>query len=437
MKTAQVSPSLRLSSHPSITRELSTQTEATVDGWLKTTVLAAPEQAEMPLEILASVRQTLTSKTQVELLQEKGGIFGLVHADDLVYIALPGSFVQLPDTELEMFGPPSAPPSTMRTQPAHRPERTTSQTVTDQAMILGAGLASRFVPVSGDVTGYAKPSVPLVGEDSVIVTLAKHLQKHGIRKIFVNTFYKPGVLKAQLSSIEGIEFIYIDEDQPSGTAGGLLKALEQGLVDTSKPMLIMQGDAVTDADLSSLLETHASVGALTSIALKQVRDEDVSKMAIVETQEANRSGPVHSFIEKPSLEEAGESRLGSIGFYVLSPQVFPHFQQLGRKLLTEKGEFDYAYDFFPSILQQQRENGPAAIYGKLLEEPFYWSDIGRPDQYLATVRDVYTGQLRIDLPKRAEQFWEDGMLFWPGTRERAQAQNAHLKGNVIVTRKAL
>lgn len=423
MPVSHASKTVTWENHENAGRALGVETDRSRLDRVLTTVYDRKSRAT-----IATLSQKPSAVVKVHFLMAKGGFFAIVTAGPLVYLALPGSQLQLPDTMLNMPGEPIQ----GRDVPARLEEpETQPQQVTDQAMILGAGLASRFVPISGDLTGYAKPSVPLVGEDSVIVTLARHLQAHGIRRILVNTFYMPDILKEQLRRVEGIEFVFIDEDQPSGTAGGLLKAFDTGLVERDKPILIMQGDAVTDADLSTLLETHQLNAPLATIGVKHVSDAEVSSMAIVVTDRSGpdgESGYVQSFKEKPTLEEAGDNRLASIGFYVLDPRVFDAFQRLGQEKWTQGQEFDYAYHFFPALLELEDK----AIYARMIPQPFYWSDIGRPDQYLATVRDIHEGKLKISLPETATGNFQEGVFYWEDAREKAVQQGAQLKGNMIV-----
>lgn len=421
MPVTHVSHTVSVETHAGLTPRLVTEMEP---GHRRVTRVLQ----ESSLDVLATVSQAENATTQVHFLKAKGGFFAIVQTEALTYLALPGSQLQLPDTLLNLPG--DLPPG--RLNPGSSSSKNMQpQQVTDQAMILGAGLASRFVPVSGDLTGYAKPSVPLLGEDSVIVTLARHLQHHGIRRVLVNTFYMPEILKEQLNRLSGLEIVYIDEDKPSGTAGGLLKALDTSLVDRDKPILIMQGDAVTDADLSFLLNTHSTELPLATIGVKHISDEEVSQMAIVVTDGVGKdgeSGFVQSFKEKPAIEEVGSNRLASIGFYVLSPGVLDEFQSIGTAYRQKVGEFDYAFHFFPALL----ENHAQPIYACMLPQPFYWSDIGRPDQYIETVRDIYAGKLQLDLPVEKDRYFENGIIYWSNARDKSKSESAALKGNMIV-----
>lgn len=378
---------------------------------------------------LGQVSQADNAATDVRFYNGKGGFCAIVSTDDLTYIALPGSRIELPDTRLTLPGAPivgsaqKASSSGFSGQP---------QQVTKQAMILGAGLATRFEPVSGDTTGLPKPGVPLAGGDSVIVMLAKHLARHGIEKIIVNTYYMPDRLKEQLiGKVPGLTFEFIDEAEPSGTAGGLVKALQTGAVDRGQPILVMQGDAVTDADLSLLLNAHRQNKARVTLGVQPVSDEDVSKVAIVRTDRSGadgESGVVSAYQEKPTLAEAGDSRLGSIGFYVLSPEVFSVFERQGKRQFGKGRIFDYACDFFPRMLKTGRK-----IWAQRV--PGYWSDIGRPDQYLAVVRDIAAGKVNIPLPPKVAEFFDNGIAYWPGTRKKAAQSGARLQGNIVVAGK--
>jgi NDP-sugar pyrophosphorylase family protein len=423
MSVAQTLNNVTVETHANISKPLM----AELDKTNKERNLITIRDSESGQSI-ATLSQSPDSTIKVHFLKAKGGVFSIVHTTRLVYLLLPGSQLQLPGLLLNMSG--ELPAGRLNPGSSNQ-QQFTAQAVTDQAMILGAGLASRFVPVSGDLTGFAKPSVPLIGNDSVIVTLAKHLYRHGIRKLLVNTFYMPDILKAQLDSLGDIQITYIDEDKPSGTAGGLLKAIDSGLLDMTKPILIMQGDAVTDADLSALLSTHQDKQSLATIGVKHVQDDEVSQMAIVITDQSGpdgESGYVLSFREKPTLAEAGDNRLASIGFYVLSPQVLADFSRIGKVHWDQSGEYDYAFHFFPALIEEH----PGSLYAHMLAQPFYWSDIGRPDQYLATVRDIYEGKVRLALPENASQYFTHGVVYWDDAQQLAALEDAEPTGNMIV-----
>lgn len=430
MITLEVSPEVI---HTEAQLRLDLKRHELADNWHKTIV-----QTSSSGEVLGWARQAENPSHLVRFFEGKGGFCAVVTDEELIYFALPGSHLILSDTEVQLPGNfISGKPRHLVFEQSHTP----TQTATHQAMILGAGLATRFEPISGDTTGLPKPGVPLVGEDSVIIAIVKLLRKHGFTRILVNTFYKPECLKQQLNSVSDVEIVFIDEEQPSGTAGGLAKALEKGLVDIAKPIMIIQGDAITDADLSFLMNTHQSHQAAVTIGGQIVTDNDVHKFGIIETDgtgEDTQSGQVTSFKEKPSLAEAGNSRFANAGFYILAPEVYGLFSEIYQRLRKNDQLYDYAKDFFPEVLSatqafqilDHQSKEPMIFWAQAVGG--YWSDMGNPTQYLEALRDVYEGVLDIDRSENLQDYYDHGIVYWPGTKTLAQQKTVSLSGNVIV-----
>ena len=398
---------------------------------------------------LGAVRQPAGSTHQVELFFGKGGFMGLITSPQGArYFALPGSTVQVQGTELSLEG---CALSANPTKKASGKKAFTPQAHSIQATILGAGLATRFERISGDSTQYSKPAVPLAGDKSVIECIANGLVSHGFSKLIVNTYFKPESLKAGLARSHAKQISYIDESEPSGTAGGLRKMLLDeryaGFLDKTKPLLVVQGDSVTDASFSDLMEAHMANNALVTLGCQEVAAKDVDKFGIIVTDRSGadgQSGRITGFQEKPKAEEA-KSRLGNTGFYIFSPQAYPVIQQVYADLLKQAQEkakvegkaipaevaLDFANDLFPAILklsQAQPELG--AFWAQAVDG--YWSDIGNPVQYLESIHDLYAGKVDIPLPEEREKYYRDGVVFWEGAAEIAEREGASLKGNVVV-----
>ncbi|MCA9798436.1 MAG: nucleotidyltransferase family protein [Cyanobacteria bacterium HKST-UBA04] len=387
---------------------------------------------------LAEARQSHSPDWSVQFFQGKSDFCAIISNKRLRVLLLPGARFESPDTQVVM-APSSAPAHVPATDTTHLPlpnpkPQDSVQTVTCQAMILGAGIASRFEPFSGDTTGYSKPSVPLVGQDSVIATIAKHLQAHGMTDILINTYYRPDQLKAQLATISGLNITYVDETAPSGTAGGLGKALEQGLVDRTKPLLIIQGDAVTNADLSFLLQTHRHRHAALTIGGQIVGDEEVHRFGMIDTDRCTddgQSGHVTGFKEKPRLADAGPTRFANTGFYILDPVVFDAFEQHYQTCRARDdghGYYDYACDVFPMIFEKVAQGAfmdnasqqPYTFWAQALEG--YWCDIGNPTQYINTLADIDAGLLHEKTPAFMtvwQSFYQNGVAWWPGSHHYA------------------
>jgi mannose-1-phosphate guanylyltransferase len=227
----------------------------------------------------------------------------------------------------------------------------------------------------------------------------------------------------------------------------LTDARYQNFLDLSKPLLVVQGDSVTDASFSELMEAHIQHNALVTIGCQEVAEKDVDKFGIIVT---DRSGPdglsgrITGFQEKPKHEEA-KSRLGNTGFYIFSPQAFPLVKEIyasrlaiaqteaktqGRPIPTEVS-LDFANDLFPEILKQTQSNQQLGPFWAQQVDG-YWSDIGNPVQYLESIHDLYAGKVNIPLPEDAHRYYQDGIVYWEGAAEIAQQEGAKLKGNVVV-----
>ncbi len=398
--------------------------------------------------VLGRIQHASDSPAQVEIFYGKGGYTAIVSGEDgLKYFGLPGSRIAVGGTTVQLNGEP------VTGNPDRLPcaSRGPVQQHSRQAMILGAGLATRFEPISGQNTGYSKPAVPLAGNRSVIECIANGLTRDGFTHLRVNTYFMPASLKAGLARSQAAEVRYIDEAEPSGTAGGLRKMLLDpqyaGLLDEGRPILVVQGDAVTDACYSDLMEAHVGNNALVTLGCQLVAEKDVSKFGIILTDRSGddgQSGRITGFQEKPPQAEA-LSRMANTGFYIFSPKAYPIIREIYQNLLKQAqskaasegmpapGEvlFDFAMDIFPEILRRVEEDPSLGIFWAQVV-PGYWSDIGNPQQYLESVHDLYAGRLSgLDLPDAA-RYYRNGILYWEGAQEAADRQGAVLEGNVIV-----
>jgi NDP-sugar pyrophosphorylase family protein len=401
-------------------------------------------------QCIGQLKTAGTTIKNIEVFWGKGGLMAvLISKDGVIYFGLPGSTIEVEGTMLSLHGEGLDKGTAYQSiqHPTVKPI-TTVQNETSQAMILGAGLATRFERISGQSTDYSKPAVPLMGRYSVIACLARHLALHGYKRLLINTYFKPESLKASLAacSNEGPapeDIAYIDEAEPSGTAGALRKLLTEkeyaGWLNLEKPLLVIQGDSVTDGDFSGLMAAHVQNKALVTMGCQLVADEDADKFGILVTDKSGddgQSGRIIGFQEKPALAEA-KSRLGNTGFYIFSPKAFPLIQEIYQEKQKESGttqkelELDFAQDVFPGLLRKIEQDPQLGIFWAQ-QMDCYWSDIGNPRQYISSVRDIYSGKLGVALPENPEQYYHQGVIYWHGAQAAAQAESAQLKGNVVV-----
>ncbi len=167
---------------------------------------------------------------------------------------------------------------------------------------------------------------------------------------------------------------YSVEDAPAGTAGSV-KMAEQQLGLEGERLLIISGDALTDADLSRLVEFHEEKGSEATMVLKSV--ENPLDFGIVITEE---DGRISRFLEKPAWGQVFSDTVNT-GIYLLEPSAIAEIPD------PEEGEYDFSKELFPKLLDAGRP-----LYGYITDD--YWEDIGTLEQFAGAQRDVLDGKRR-------------------------------------------
>lgn len=399
-------------------------------------------------EVLACLDGTLPAHVRLEAYQSKGGlVLNWFEGAEAVGFMLPGAQLNGEGFKLAYHG------QTFSTYQGPRPKQTDApvpaQQHIKQAMILGAGLGTRIQPLTESYMACAKPSLPFVGEHTVIGQLVHLLANHGIETIFVNTFFqRDSVMEALTTAGQaaGVTIVEIAEERPTGTAGGLMELLRNGQAypqfNPNQGMIVLQGDAITTVDLSTLVRTHQSSGAVASIGCQTVRDEDVDKFGICATDAASdaetQTGRIKVFIEKPSLQQAGSYRLANTGFYVIEPALYPHLQAwYTSKLQQEQSidasttsvkQFDFATDVFNACLTHNQ-------HLHAIDVPAFWCDIGNPAQFVEALQWAYSKQIEgLNLPSDAEihRYYDAaGVFYFPHAYERLASKGYRASGGVV------
>jgi mannose-1-phosphate guanylyltransferase len=242
-----------------------------------------------------------------------------------------------------------------------------------QALVLAGGEGTRLRPLTLTVP---KPVMPLAGRPFLSFML-DWARTHGVDEVILSCGFMSDEVRAVLGDIyDGMRLRHVIEDEPLGTAGPVRLAYDQGLL--AERVLVLNGDVLTDMDLSAELEQHERTGARATLALYPV--EDTSSYGVVPTAD---DGQVTDFIEKGS-GEAPTNRINA-GAYVIERDVVESIPA-GRAVSFE-------LDVFPTLVG----NG---LYG--YEASGYWIDIGTPERYLEATWDLLAGRVDSTLPPRDE-----------------------------------
>jgi len=238
-----------------------------------------------------------------------------------------------------------------------------------QALILAGGQGTRLRPLTSTVP---KPVVPLV-DRPFISYMIEWLRGHGVDDIILACGFMADGVRSVLGdgSALGVRLRYIEEPTPLGTGGALKYAEEQ----LDERFFMLNGDVLTDMDLTAQLRQHEETGARATLALIAV--DDPSAYGLVRLEEGLA---VREFVEKPSPEEAG-AYLINAGAYILQRDVLDGMAPAGTKISIER-------EVFPTLVR----NG---LYG--YEASGYWMDIGTPERYLQATFDILEGEVRTEV----------------------------------------
>jgi mannose-1-phosphate guanylyltransferase/phosphomannomutase len=124
---------------------------------------------------------------------------------------------------------------------------------------MAGGQGTRLRPLTSN---QPKPMVPIVNKP-VVQHILELLQRHGVNDVVMTVAFMSQMLRNHFGdgSSMGMNIEYSVEETPLGTAGSVKNA-ESALDET---FLVISGDALTDFDLTRVVEFHRERGD--SIAL--------------------------------------------------------------------------------------------------------------------------------------------------------------------------
>jgi mannose-1-phosphate guanylyltransferase len=241
-----------------------------------------------------------------------------------------------------------------------------------QALILAGGEGTRLRPLTSTIP---KPVVPLVDQPFISYML-EWLRGHGVDDVILSCGFMAAGVRSVLGdgSELGIRLRCVEEPRPLGT-GGALKFAQQWL---DERFFMLNGDVLTDIDLTAQLSQHEQTGARTTLALIAV--EDPSTYGLVR-RHPNLS--VKAFVEKPGPDQI-DTDLISAGAYIMERDVLDGMAPAGTNFSIER-------DVFPRLVG-------SGLFG--YEAGGYWLDIGTPSRYLQGTFDILEGNVSTEIGRR-------------------------------------
>lgn len=239
-----------------------------------------------------------------------------------------------------------------------------------------------------------KPALTLV-DRPFLAYMIEWLAGHGVTEVVLACGFLPDVLQAALADEEeraGAKIRYVVEPEPLGTAGAIRFVADALGDDLDERFLALNGDVLTDLDLSALLRAHEERSARATIALHPV--DDSAAFGLVQS---GPDGKVLEFLEKTGEAEPGEI---NAGMYVLQRSVLDLIPP-GENVSIER-------EVFPRLVGD-------GLHGLLLEG--YWVDIGTPERYRQASWDILEGRVETRVEPTG-----GGVLVDPGAQVDGAAQ---------------
>jgi len=235
-----------------------------------------------------------------------------------------------------------------------------------QAVILVGGEGTRLRPLT---SSEPKQMLPIMGIP-MLEGVLRHLGLHGVDEAILSLGYLPDKFLEAYPTNEcaGVRLRYAIEPEPLDTAGAIRFAAEE--LHVGETFVVVNGDVLTDLDLTSLLAFHRETGAEGTLALHPV--DDPSRYGVVPTDERGR---VKEFVEKPDRQHAPTNEINA-GTYVLEPSVLDRIP-LGEKVSIERV-------IFPQMVRD------GVLYARCDES--YWLDTGTPASFLQAHHDFLSGE---------------------------------------------
>jgi mannose-1-phosphate guanylyltransferase len=279
-------------------------------------------------------------------------------------------------------------------------------------VILVGGQGTRLRPLTSTVP---KPVVRLV-DRPFIAFMLEWLRGHGVDDVIMSCGFLADSVREVLGngSQLGIRLRFVEEPEPRGTAGAL--KLAEPMLD--ERFLMLNGDVLTDIDLTAQIAQHEASGARATLALVPVPDPSAYGVVILREDRS-----VSEFVEKPSPDSV-KSNLISAGSYVLEREILD--------LIAPDRNVSIEREVWPRLVG----NG---LYGFVSDG--YWLDIGTPERYLQGTFDILEGNVQSAVRARLGSDWllvdEDakvhGRAVPPAVLERgvSVAEGAHV-GSLVV-----
>ena len=225
-----------------------------------------------------------------------------------------------------------------------------------KAMILAAGLGTRLLPLTSK---RPKPLVP-VGNRPIIDRTIFWLKANGVDEIIVNAHHHRDQMRHHLDGGRpfGMKIHVSEETEILGTGGGLQKT--RWFWDR-EPFIVVNGDILTDIDLTPIYETHRKRCDLVTLVLHDFAPFNQVKL-----------GGHGDILDISPAPEPG--RLAFTGIHIMKPEVLDPIPE---------GRYSCILECYRALIEASRP-----IRGHVVQN-HYWRDAGTIESYIEANRETH------------------------------------------------
>jgi len=173
-----------------------------------------------------------------------------------------------------------------------------------KTVILAGGRGVRLRPLTYTIP---KPLLP-VGEKPILEEIIERMKGYGLDDFIIAVGYRAELIETYFrdGAHLGVRIDYVRETHPLGTAGPL--ALVAPALPPGEPVLMMNGDILTDLDMRAFVDAHRRSGAEVTVVTREFELQHPYGVIDVE------DGRITGIREKPSVVDTV-----SAGIYALQP----------------------------------------------------------------------------------------------------------------------
>lgn len=272
-------------------------------------------------------------------------------------------------------------------------------------MVLAGGYGTRLFDYTGEEVN--KPAAKLPTDDN-----------YRMMGNAIDQAAKAGILDGEndkitylsgANTISGDNVEKVIQDVDLGDGGCIAKSIALGTVSKDKPLVILNADTITNADLTrayKAFKDHPDAAVLIPhYASPENRAKEFGLMAVEKVD--NQVSEIKNFVEKPqTLEEAKSAKIegtdqymANPGIYIFSPKAVELLGEKGKKMIEEGYQLGLARDFITPLVEKCQKGevtddsgNPMKVYTTPLETKTgkfaYWDDLGKTSAIVETVRTM-------------------------------------------------